>query len=94
LTLVDFLLLALVAAVAGALGQSIAGYSLGGCFISAVVGFVGAWLGSWLSGVLGLSPLLVISTGGRGLPLIWSVIGSVLLTVMLGVLMRPTRELD
>ena len=42
MTLIDFVLLLIVAAICGSLGQALAGYSYGGCLLSAVVGFVGA----------------------------------------------------
>ena len=42
MTIVDFIILALIAAIAGAIGQSLAGYYLGGCVVSAVVGYIGA----------------------------------------------------
>ena len=45
MTLIQFLILLVVAAICGAIGQSLAGYSLGGCLVSAVVGFVGAYIG-------------------------------------------------
>jgi uncharacterized membrane protein YeaQ/YmgE (transglycosylase-associated protein family) len=43
--LIDFLVLLVVAGVVGALGQSVAGYSMGGCLTSIVVGFIGAVFG-------------------------------------------------
>jgi uncharacterized membrane protein YeaQ/YmgE (transglycosylase-associated protein family) len=34
----------LIAALAGSLGQAISGYSFGGCLVSTLVGFVGAYM--------------------------------------------------
>ena len=45
MTLVGLLVLLLIAAICGGIGQSLAGYSLGGCLVSIVVGFIGAWIG-------------------------------------------------
>ncbi len=45
MTLVDLLLLLLVAGVCGALGQAIGGFSRGGCLVSIALGFIGALLG-------------------------------------------------
>ena len=42
MTLVGLLVLLLIAAICGGIGQSLAGYSLGGCLVSIVVGFIGA----------------------------------------------------
>ena len=44
MTIVEFLVVLLVAGIIGVLGQAIAGYSLGGCLVSIVVGFIGALL--------------------------------------------------
>jgi uncharacterized membrane protein YeaQ/YmgE (transglycosylase-associated protein family) len=48
MTLIDFLLLLAVAAVCGLIAQAIVGVSLGGCLVSAVVGFIGALVGMWV----------------------------------------------
>ena len=38
MTLVEFVILLIIAAIAGSLGQALAGYSLGGCLVSIVIG--------------------------------------------------------
>jgi uncharacterized membrane protein YeaQ/YmgE (transglycosylase-associated protein family) len=78
MTLLQFLLLLLVAAVCGAIGQALAGYSLGGCLISAVVGLVGAFLGLWLARELHLPEVLTVQVGGETFPVLWSIVGSAL----------------
>jgi uncharacterized membrane protein YeaQ/YmgE (transglycosylase-associated protein family) len=89
MTLMGFLLLLLIAAVAGAIGQSIAGYSLGGCLVSAAVGFIGALLGGWLAGATGLPELFVVQIGGWAFPVIWAIIGATVFTLLVGLLSRP-----
>lgn len=84
----EFLLLLFIAGVCGSIGQSIAGYSRGGCTISIVVGFIGALLGSLISRQLDLPDLLNISIGGSQFPVIWSIIGSVIFVVIIGILTR------
>lgn len=86
MTLSAVLLLLLIAAVCGVLGQLIAGYSIGGFVVSVAVGFLGAVLGMWLAGQLGLPPLFVIGVGTYDFPIVWSVLGSALLVAVLGVL--------
>lgn len=83
-----FLLLLLIASICGAIGQSIAGYSLGGCLISAVVGFIGAIIGKWLASELGLTYIFPVSIDGQTFPVIWSILGSALFTVGIGLLRR------
>jgi uncharacterized membrane protein YeaQ/YmgE (transglycosylase-associated protein family) len=84
----SFLLLLVIAAICGAIGQSIAGYSLGGCLISTVVGFVGAFIGKWLAAEMGLTYILPIEVSGETFPVIWSILGSALFAVAIGVLTR------
>lgn len=84
-----FLVLLIVAAICGALGQAIAGYSVGGCLISIVVGFVGAYLGVWIAQQFGLPELFVVNIDGQPFPIVWSVIGSALLAAIVGLLTRP-----
>jgi uncharacterized membrane protein YeaQ/YmgE (transglycosylase-associated protein family) len=88
LTLLEFLLLLLIAGICGSIGQSIAGFSRGGCIVSIVVGFIGALLGTWMSAQLGLPELFNIEVGGNTFPIIWSIIGSVVFVVIVSLLTR------
>ncbi|MGI9108316.1 MAG: GlsB/YeaQ/YmgE family stress response membrane protein [Pyrinomonadaceae bacterium] len=89
MTLIDLLILLLVAGVCGALGQAIGGFSRGGCLVSIALGFIGALLGMWLARQLGLPELFVIPiSGGRGFPVIWSIIGSALFVAVISLLSR------
>jgi uncharacterized membrane protein YeaQ/YmgE (transglycosylase-associated protein family) len=88
MTLLGFIILLAVAAVAGMIGQAVAGYSLGGCLMSIVVGFVGAILGLWIARWFGLPEFLPITIQGETFPLIWSIIGSAILATILGLLTR------
>jgi len=90
--LVSFLLLLAIAGVCGAIGQSLAGYNLGGCLVSIVVGFIGAWLGAWLAGAIGLPELLPVNVGGRSFPIIWAVLGSAVFALGVGFLRRGSRR--
>lgn len=88
MSLVGFLILLVIAAIAGSLGQALAGYSLGGCLMSILVGFVGAWLGTWIAGQLGLPELVPIVIEGQPFPLVWAVIGSTILAFLFGLVSR------
>jgi len=90
MTLVELLILLLIAAICGGVGQSLAGYSLGGCLVSIVVGFIGAYIGMWLAGKLGLPEILAITVGGKTFPIIWAVIGSALFTLIVALIRRAT----
>jgi uncharacterized membrane protein YeaQ/YmgE (transglycosylase-associated protein family) len=88
MTLLDFGLLLLIAAVAGAIGQALAGYSFGGFLMSGAIGFVGALIGLWLARMLGLPDILAVNVGGEAFPVVWSIIGSALLALVVGLFSR------
>ena len=93
MTVIDFVILLIVAAICGAVGQALAGYSVGGCITSILVGFVGAFLGTWIAGLLGLPEIFAITVGGRSFPIVWSVIGSALFVALLALITRRPRPI-
>jgi len=88
MTLLDLLLLLLIAGICGSLGQAIAGYSRGGCLVSIALGFIGALLGMWLALLLGLPELVPVVIGGTSFPIIWSIIGSTLFVAVITLITR------
>ena len=84
MTLTGIVILLIIAGIVGGLGQTISGYSFGGCLMSIVVGFVGAYVGIWLAGQLGLPELFTITIEGQPFPIVWGVIGSAILSLILG----------
>ena len=91
MSLIGLLILLVIAAVAGSLGQALSGYSVGGCLMSIVVGFIGAFLGLWFAKTLNLPEPLPITIQGETFPLIWAIIGSALFCAVLGFLSRRRR---
>lgn len=90
MTLVDFLILAVVAAICGMIGESLVGYSMGGCLVSAVIGYIGAFIGLWVARQFGLPEFFTVTIGGSSIPVIWSIIGSALLVAGLAFVRRAT----
>ena len=88
MSLLDLLLLLLVAGVCGALGQAISGFSRGGCLVSIALGFIGALLGMWLARSFGLPEPLPVQVGGQVFPVVWSIIGSALFVAVIGLITR------
>jgi uncharacterized membrane protein YeaQ/YmgE (transglycosylase-associated protein family) len=88
MTLTELILLFLIAGICGAAGQSLSGYSRGGCLGAIAVGFVGAVIGLWLARNLGLPALFTLSISGTAFPIIWSVIGGALFVAVLGMFTR------
>lgn len=91
MSLFGFLVLLLIAAICGGIGQSISGYSFGGCLISSGVGFLGAIIGTWIANELGLPELWTVVIDGSPFPIVWSIIGAALFTGILGAVMKGRK---
>jgi uncharacterized membrane protein YeaQ/YmgE (transglycosylase-associated protein family) len=88
MTILDLIVLLIIAGLCGALGQAITGYSRGGCLVSIALGFIGAVLGMWLSSKLHLPELFSIRIGSTNFPVIWSIIGSALFVALITLITR------
>lgn len=88
MSLLGLLVLLFIAAAAGALGQALVGYSVGGCLGSILVGLIGAFLGLWLARQLGLPEIFTIVVDGQPFPVVWAVIGSALLALLFSLINR------
>ncbi len=86
MTLEGFIILILVAAIVGAIGQMIAGFSRGGCIASIIVGFIGAYLGTWLAGQLHLPDVFVLDIQGQAFSVLWAIAGSAIFAGILSLL--------
>ena len=94
MTLIGFLVLLLIAAICGGIGQALAGYNLGGCLMSIIVGFIGAYIGLWIAGKFDLPVFFEISVQGRPFPVVWAVIGSAIFTLIVALLRRAFTGRD
>jgi uncharacterized membrane protein YeaQ/YmgE (transglycosylase-associated protein family) len=88
MTLTALLILLLVAGICGAIGQAIVGYSRGGCLATIAIGFIGALLGMWLAGALGLREMFAVNIGGQSFPILWSILGSALFVAFISLISR------
>lgn len=85
MTFIEFLILLVVAAIAGAIGQSLSGYKRDSILLTIVLGFVGAFLGAWLARTLGLPLILPVTIGGIAFPIIWAIVGAALLVALMSI---------
>jgi uncharacterized membrane protein YeaQ/YmgE (transglycosylase-associated protein family) len=92
-SVLDFLLLLLIAGICGSLAQAVVGFSRGGCLVSIALGFIGALFGGWMARKLGLPEPLMIKLGGHDFPVVWSIIGAALFSAVLSLVTRPRRVL-
>jgi uncharacterized membrane protein YeaQ/YmgE (transglycosylase-associated protein family) len=88
MTLIDLLVLLLIAGLCGSLGQTISGYSRGGCLVSIALGFIGALIGMWIARQMGLPELFTIPIGETRFPIIWSIIGSAIFVAIISLIAR------
>jgi uncharacterized membrane protein YeaQ/YmgE (transglycosylase-associated protein family) len=92
MSLIDLLLLLLIAGICGSIGQSLVGYSHGGCILSIAVGFIGALLGEWIARKLSLPDFFVLNVGGSNFPVVWSILGSVVFTGFVSLFFKGKRR--
>ncbi|HUO83686.1 MAG TPA: GlsB/YeaQ/YmgE family stress response membrane protein [Thermoanaerobaculia bacterium] len=88
MSLIELLVLLLIAGICGSIGQAISGYSRGGCLVSIAVGFIGALLGTFLSRKLGLPELFRV----EGFPIIWSIVGAALFVAVISLIGGSRRR--
>jgi uncharacterized membrane protein YeaQ/YmgE (transglycosylase-associated protein family) len=91
MTIVELLVLLLIAGICGAAGKAIVGWFPGGFFASIGVGFVGALVGTWLARAVGLPELFAIRIGTTTFPIIWSIAGSALFVALISILAGRRR---
>ena len=104
MTLLELLLFLLIAGICGLVAEMIVGFSPGGFLASIAIGLLGAYLGSWLAGALGLPAVLNTETiipetaGGNVLAvdfsfdIVWSILGAIVLLFVISLARRPRRR--
>jgi uncharacterized membrane protein YeaQ/YmgE (transglycosylase-associated protein family) len=89
MTLVELILYLVIAGVCGAIARALAGGTPGGFVISLFVGFLGAFVGTWFARQFHLPSLFVVTVGGHPFPIVWSIVGGIVLVAITHLLMRP-----
>jgi len=92
ISLVGLLVLILVGAIVGAIAEAVVGYSPGGFLATAAIGFLGAFIGSWLAPQIGLPELLPVTIDGVTIPVVWAIVGAIILVLVLSLIRRPYRR--
>lgn len=93
MTIVELLVLLLIAGICGAVGKAIVGYFPGGFLASIGVGFIGALVGTWVARAVGLPELFAIRVGTTAFPIIWSIAGSALFVAIIALIAGRRRVL-
>jgi uncharacterized membrane protein YeaQ/YmgE (transglycosylase-associated protein family) len=89
MSLLEVIVYLVIAGVCGAIGGAIAGGTPGGFIVSVVLGFVGAFVGTWVARQLHLPTLFTITVGGHAFPVVWSIVGAIILVAIADAIMRP-----
>ncbi len=89
MTLLELIVYLVIAGICGAIARALAGGTGGGFVISLLVGFLGAFVGTWLARQLHLPTLFVVTIGGHPFPIVWSVVGGIVLVALAHLLTRP-----
>lgn len=92
MSILELLILLIIAGICGAVAQLIVGYSTGGIVTSIVVGFVGAMIGVFIVRELNVSPVLPVRIENQEFPVFWAIVGSVIFVAVLAMLTRGRRE--
>jgi uncharacterized membrane protein YeaQ/YmgE (transglycosylase-associated protein family) len=92
MTVLDFFLYLVIAGICGAIARAVAGGTPGGFIISVLVGFLGALLGVWIARMAGLPRLVVVAVDGHPFPIVWSIIGGLILVAVVHAVL-PRRRL-
>jgi len=86
MTILELLVLLLIAGVCGSLAQALTGFNRGGCLLSVALGFIGALVGMWMARGLGLPEPFAVQIGGQSFPIVWSIIGAAVVVIIVGLL--------
>jgi uncharacterized membrane protein YeaQ/YmgE (transglycosylase-associated protein family) len=77
-TILEFVVLLIIAGVCGSVAQAIVGVTRGGCLVSIALGLIGALLGMWIARGMGLPEPFVVKVGPKPFPVVWSIVGAAL----------------
>ncbi len=89
MTLLELIMYLLVAGLCGSLARMLGGGTTGGFLMSIVLGFVGAFVGTWIARMLHLPEFLAVAVAGHPFPIVWSVLGGLFLVLIAHAVTRP-----
>ncbi|CAN5808994.1 hypothetical protein BH23GEM11_BH23GEM11_07510 [soil metagenome] len=90
MSVVELLILLAIAGICGSVAQALTGFNRGGCLLAVALGFIGALVGMWIARELGLPEPFAVQVGGQTFPIVWSIAGATVITIIVG-LLTPRR---
>ncbi|NWF49988.1 MAG: GlsB/YeaQ/YmgE family stress response membrane protein [Ignavibacteriaceae bacterium] len=91
MSVLQFMILLVIAGIIGAVAKSLTGFSRGGCILSIIIGFIGALIGNWISQSFGWPDFFSFEIEGRTFRIIYAFLGAVIFTLILG-LLTPKKK--
>ncbi len=89
MTILEFIVYLVIAGVCGAVARALGGGTGGGFILSILLGFLGAFVGTWVARMLHLPEFFMVAIAGHPFPIVWSIIGGMLLVLLAHALTRP-----
>ena len=89
MSILEIIVYVVIAGVCGAIGGAIAGGTRGGFVVSVLLGLVGAFLGTWIARQFHLPAIWTVVIGGHPFPIVWSIVGAIILVAIADLFMRP-----
>ena len=87
MTVHESVIFLLVGAICAAIAQSILGVRTG-LLGSIVIGWLGAFVGTYIARKVGMPELFVLRIGTGVVPIVWTIVGSFVLVAIVGLLRR------
>jgi uncharacterized membrane protein YeaQ/YmgE (transglycosylase-associated protein family) len=88
MSILDLIVYLVIAGICGAIARAVAGGTTRGFVLSVLVGFLGAYLGTWLAHEFHLPVLFAMDIGGHSFPVAWALLGGIVLVALAHFLMR------
>jgi uncharacterized membrane protein YeaQ/YmgE (transglycosylase-associated protein family) len=90
ISLLGFIVLIALSALVGLIAKAIVGFHGGGLLAAIGLGFVGGLVGIILANALGGPMILAVDLGGMTFPVVWALLGTILLVALVAVVTRRT----
>ena len=91
INLIGFLILLALALVVGLVAKAIMGFQRGGLLAAIGLGFIGGLIGVVLANETGLPTLLAVDVGGMRFPLVWALVGTLLVIAIVSLFTGGSR---
>jgi uncharacterized membrane protein YeaQ/YmgE (transglycosylase-associated protein family) len=89
MSILELIVYLVIAGICGSVARALAGGTSGGFIVSVLVGFLGAFVGTWMARAFRLPEFFAVDIGGHPFPIVWSVLGGVVLVALTHFLTRP-----